>query len=82
MSWRTSRALMNVRVSFIGGEAHETDSTELAFRQAAADAFHKALAESGEVLLEPIMKLEITTPEENLGEILAYLESKGYIPRA
>jgi elongation factor G len=68
--------LMNLRVKFLGGEAHETDSNELAFRRAAADAFHRALSEAGEVLMEPIMKLEITTPEENLGDIVADLQQR------
>ncbi len=68
--------LMDVRVKFLGGEAHETDSNDLAFRRAAADAFHKALEEAGETLLEPIMKLEITTPEENLGDIVGDLQKR------
>jgi elongation factor G len=68
--------LMNVRVKLLGGEAHETESNELAFRRAAADAFHKALEAAGETLLEPIMKLEITTPEENLGDIVADLQKR------
>lgn len=68
--------LMDVRIKFLGGEAHETDSNELAFRRAAADAFHKALEAAGETLLEPIMKLEITTPEENLGDIVGDLQKR------
>ena len=68
--------LMKVRVSLLGGEFSETDSNELAFRRAAADAFQEALKASGYVLLEPIMKLEITTPEESLGEIVADLQQR------
>jgi elongation factor G len=68
--------LMDVRVKFLGGEAHETESSDLAFRRAAADAFHKALEAAGETLLEPIMKLEITTPEENLGDIVGDLQKR------
>ena len=49
--------LMHVKITVLGGEVHETDSNELAFRYAAADAFKKGLREAGIVLLEPIMRL-------------------------
>jgi elongation factor G len=68
--------LMNVRVSLLGGEFSETESNELAFRQAAADAFHEGLRAAGVCLLEPIMQMEITTPEENLGDIVADLQQR------
>ena len=68
--------LMKVRLTLLGGEFSETDSTELAFRRAAADAFHKALEAAGPLLLEPIMQMEITTPEENLGDIAADLQQR------
>jgi len=68
--------LMKVRVTVLGGRSHETDSTEIAFRRAAADAFRKGLQQAGIVLLEPIMKLDITTPEEYLGDIVADLQQR------
>ncbi|MEX2560140.1 MAG: GTP-binding protein, partial [Pirellulales bacterium] len=68
--------LMKVRISVTGGEANDTDSNEIAFRRAAADAFRKALGQAGIVLLEPIMKLDITTPEEHLGDIVADLQQR------
>jgi elongation factor G len=68
--------LMNVRVSLLGGEFSETESNELAFRRAAADAFHEGLRTAGVQLLEPIMQMEITTPEENLGDIVADLQQR------
>ena len=68
--------LMKVRVSLLAGEFHETDSNELAFRRAAADAFQEALKAAGPALLEPIMLMEITTPEENLGDIVADLQQR------
>ena len=49
--------LMQVKITVLGGEVHETESNEIAFRYAAADAFNKALQAAGIVLLEPIMKL-------------------------
>ncbi|MGQ9762584.1 MAG: elongation factor G [Thermogutta sp.] len=68
--------LMQVRVAIIGGRIHETESNELAFRLAAADAFDKALREAGIVLLEPIMRLEVTVPEEYVGDVLSDLQQR------
>ena len=68
--------LMKVRVTTLGGETSETGSNEIAFRRAAADAFRKGLSQAGIVLLEPIMKLDITTPEEHLGDIVADLQQR------
>jgi len=68
--------LSRVRFQITGGEAREGESTEAAFRIAAGDAFDKALKQAGVVLLEPIMNLEIVTPEENLGDIIANLQQK------
>ena len=67
---------MHVKMTILGGQTHETESNELAFRYAAADAFMKALREAGIVLLEPIMKLEVTVPEENLGDIVGDLQQR------
>jgi elongation factor G len=68
--------LMKIKATLLGGEAHETESNELAFRRAAADAFQKALSAAGIVLLEPIMKLDIVTPEEHLGDIVSDLQQR------
>jgi len=68
--------LMQVRVAIVGGQVHETESNELAFRLAAADAFDKALREAGIVLLEPIMRLEVTVPEEYVGDVLSDLQQR------
>ncbi len=68
--------LMRVKITVLGGQVHETDSNEIAFRYAAADAFDKALRAAGAVLLEPIMKLQITTPEENLGDFINDLQQR------
>jgi len=68
--------LMKVKVSVLGGEYSETESNDLAFRRAAADAFQKALTAAGIVLLEPIMKLDIITPEEHLGDIVSDLQQR------
>jgi len=68
--------LMRVKITILGGVVHETDSNEIAFRYAAADAFNKGLKAAGAVLLEPIMKLQITTPEENLGDFINDLQQR------
>jgi len=68
--------LMHVRMTVLRGETHETESNELAFRFAAADAFEKGLREAGIVLLEPIMRLEVTMPEDNLGDIVGDLQQR------
>jgi len=68
--------LMNVRATVLGGEASETESNDVAFRIASADAFSKALREAGVVLLEPIMKLEINTPDEFVGDFVADLQQR------
>jgi elongation factor G len=68
--------LMKIKVTVLGGEVHETDSNEIAFHIAAADAFNKALQAAGTVLLEPIMELQITTPEDNLGDFISDLQQR------
>ena len=68
--------LMKVKITVLGGEIHETESNDIAFRYAAADAFNKALKEAGTVLLEPIMKLDITVPEEHLGDFISDLQQR------
>jgi elongation factor G len=67
---------MKVKITVLGGEIHETESNDIAFRYAAADAFNKALREAGTVLLEPIMKLDIIVPEENLGDFISDLQQR------
>jgi elongation factor G len=73
---RTGYPVVDLKVTLIDGTVHDVDSNELAFRFAAADALRKAVQEAGAVLLEPIMRLEIVTPEEYLGSITADLSSR------
>jgi elongation factor G len=68
--------LMHVKMTVLSGQVHETESSELAFRLAAADAFNTGLREAGIVLLEPIMKIEVTVPDENLGDIVSDLQQR------
>ena len=68
--------LMNLKITVLGGEMAETGTNEVAFTIAASDAFEKGLREGGPVLLEPIMRLQITTPEEALGDIIGDLQQR------
>lgn len=69
--------LMKLKVTILGGEAHEDGtSTDTAFRIAANDAFEKGLVEGGPVLLEPIMKLDISTPEDYVGDFVGDLQQR------
>ncbi len=62
--------LADVRVTVVGGSFHPVDSTEVAFRSAAVMALRDAAKAANPALLEPVMKLEIITPEEYLGDVL------------
>jgi elongation factor G len=73
---RTGYPLVDLKVTLTDGDTHDVDSNELAFRFAASDALRKAVQEAGSVLLEPIMKLEVVTPEDYLGNITADLSSR------
>jgi elongation factor G len=73
---RTGFPLVDMKVTLIDGQTHDQDSNELAFRFAAADALSKAVQEAGPVLLEPIMKIEVVTPEDYLGNITADLMAR------
>ncbi|MCE9548167.1 MAG: elongation factor G [Planctomycetia bacterium] len=68
--------LTRIKVQILGAEARDAESTDVAFRIAASDAFERGLRESGIVVLEPIMRLQISTPEESLGEIISNLQQK------
>ncbi len=68
--------LTGIRISLIGGEMREVGSDEVAFRIAANDAFDEALKAGGPTLLEPIMRMEITTPDDYMGEIVGDLQQR------
>lgn len=68
--------LTGLRVSLTGGEMREVGSDEVAFRIAANDAFEQALQAGSPTLLEPIMRLEIVTPDDYLGEIVGDLQQR------
>jgi elongation factor G len=61
--------VINVQTTLLDGQEHPVDSSDLAFETAASIAFQKAVEQAGPVLLEPIMKVEVVTPEEYYGAI-------------
>lgn len=68
--------VIDVKTTLYDGSYHEVDSSELAFKIAASLAFKNGAKKAGVVLLEPVMKIEITVPEEYLGEVLGDLGSR------
>jgi elongation factor G len=72
----TGYPLINIKVTLLDGSYHEVDSSEIAFTTAAAMALREAVRKVGVELLEPIMRLEIATPEQYLGDVIADLNSR------
>lgn len=68
--------VVDVKVSLFDGSYHEVDSSEMAFKLAASMAFKEGVQRGGAVLLEPIMKVEVVTPEEYLGDVIGQLNSR------
>ena len=68
--------MTDVKVTLVGGSYHEEESTEMAFGVAAAMAVRRATAEAEPKLLEPVMDLEVTTPEEYIGDVIADINTK------
>ncbi len=68
--------LINVKVELTDGSYHEVDSSQVAFEQAARLALQAAVNKAGSVLLEPIMKVVVTTPEEYVGNVTGDLSSR------
>ena len=68
--------MVDIKVTVYDGSYHEVDSSEMAFHIAGSMAFKDAMAKGGAVLLEPIMKVEVTMPEEYLGDVIGSLNAK------
>jgi elongation factor G len=66
----------DIRVRFFDGKSHEVDSSEMAFKIAASMCFKKGVMEANPVLMEPIMNIEVTVPEEYMGDIIGDLNSR------
>ena len=68
--------VVDVRVTLFDGSYHEVDSSDMAFKIAAAKAFKKGFMEAKPVLLEPIMSVEVTAPSEYTGDIISDLNGR------
>jgi elongation factor G len=68
--------VIDVKVRLVDGSYHEVDSSEIAFKVAGSIAFREAMKKADPVLLEPVMKVEVTTPEEYLGDVIGDLNSR------
>jgi elongation factor G len=68
--------VLDIKVTLYDGSYHEVDSSEMAFKIAGSMATRDALAKADPVLLEPMMKVEITTPEEYMGDVIGDINSR------
>ena len=68
--------MIDVRAIVYDGSYHEVDSSEMAFKIAASMAVKDAVAKADPVILEPIMRVEVTLPEEFLGDVIGDLNSR------
>lgn len=68
--------LVDVKVTLYDGSYHEVDSSEMAFKIAGSMALKQAAAKAKPVILEPVFKVEVTTPEEYMGDIIGDLNSR------
>jgi len=68
--------VVDLRATLFDGSYHDVDSSEIAFKVAASMAFRAGLAKASPVLLEPIMKVEVDTPEEYMGDVMGDLNGR------
>ena len=73
---RAGYPVVDFKVRFYDGKSHEVDSSEMAFKIAASMCFKKGVAEAQPTLLEPIMEVEVTVPDENMGDVIGDLNSR------
>ncbi|HXK40218.1 MAG TPA: elongation factor G [Candidatus Paceibacterota bacterium] len=68
--------MVDIRVTLVDGKYHDVDSSEMAFRIAGSIGFKEAARKATPVLLEPIMELEVVTPEANMGDVIGDITSR------
>lgn len=68
--------VVDVKATLYDGSYHDVDSSEIAFKVAASMAFRSAMEKASPVLLEPVMKVEVETPEEHMGDVIGDLNSR------
>jgi elongation factor G len=73
---RAGYPMVDIRVTLVDGKSHDTDSSEIAFKIAGSLAFKEAARRAKPILLEPIFKVEVVTPEEFLGDVIGDLSRR------
>jgi elongation factor G len=68
--------VIDVKITLTGGDYHQVDSSEMAFKTAGSMAFQQAMERANPVLLEPVMRLEISTPDEFYGDVLGDISAR------
>ncbi len=68
--------VLDLKVTLFDGSYHDTDSSEMAFKIAGSLAFKDAMAKAGPALLEPLMKVEVTVPEEYMGDVMGDINGR------
>ena len=68
--------MVDVKVTLVDGSYHEVDSSEMAFKIAGSMAIKDAVAKANPVVLEPMMRVEVTMPEEFMGDVIGDLNSR------
>ena len=68
--------MTGLKVTVVDGSFHPVDSDQLSFELAARQAYRNACVKAGPVLMEPVMKLEVVTPEENMGDVIGDLNKR------
>jgi elongation factor G len=73
---RAGYPVVDFKIRFYDGKSHDVDSSEMAFKIAASMCFKKGITEAQPTLLEPIMELEVTVPDDNMGDVIGDLNSR------
>ena len=68
--------MVDIKATVLDGQFHEVDSSEMAFKICGSMAFKEACEKAGATLLEPIMKVTVTTPEEYMGDVIGDINSR------
>lgn len=68
--------IVDLKVRFYDGKSHEVDSSEMAFKMAAIMCLRKAIQDASPVLLEPIVKIEVTVPDDAMGDVMGDLNGR------
>jgi elongation factor G len=68
--------MVDIKATVYDGSYHDVDSSEIAFKMAGSMAFQAAAKKATPIILEPIMNIEVTTPEESMGDVIGDLSSK------